>query len=442
MSLDYTKLNRWLNIRKTTIDKINKDLYHILNCKIDLSSENEIGDHAIKVIADYLNIESDKIIKDNLKPSYLFKSKNEILKSKRAIFKDKIHFYNYYTLPTPSGYVAPVLLDILCPKEKLPKLNNGHLEPAVTISMGPNDINARFHEKINKDTFVKFRINKNPKNNWIVGSSYFEPSFCKHSYSQCGEGLGRIISYTTKSFIENLSDGKLNDESYSNLVKKIDNSFPNRVMLKLEIENKGYNTDFISKKTNITKIKIKNFFNNKKNKFDLKILKEICKVIGSDYRLFQDKFFKEDSVGKLYYDYTDSVKSIRKFKSYTVASIANSKRYPDLSGYFMKVKSNKKNVLDLFDSKCSHYYITGGKITFNIKIKGKLEKVEASKDDCFWVSALTNHGFTGNGSILKISDGQNLNYLEKEDLINTYKVKNVLKRAKGDMANWGYDSKK
>ena len=108
----------------------------------------------------------------------------------------------------------------------------------------------------------------------------------------------------------------------------------------------------------------------------------------------------------------------------------------------MKVKSNKKNVLDLFDSKCSHYYITGGKITFNIKIKGKLEKVEASKDDCFWVSALTNHGFTGNGSILKISDGQNLNYLEKEDLINTYKVKNVLKRAKGDMANWGYDSKK
>ena len=75
MSLDYTKLNRWLNIRKTTIDKINEDLYHILNCKIDLSSENEIGDHAIKVIADYLNIESDKIIKDNSKPSYLFKSK-------------------------------------------------------------------------------------------------------------------------------------------------------------------------------------------------------------------------------------------------------------------------------------------------------------------------------------------------------------------------------
>ena len=100
-------------------------------------------------------------------------------------------------------------------------MNNGHLEPAITVSLGPQDIYARFDKKLNKTTWHKFTVNKDPKTDWIVGSSYFEPSFCKHSYSQCGEGLGRIISYTTKSFIENLSDGKLNDESYSNLVKKI-----------------------------------------------------------------------------------------------------------------------------------------------------------------------------------------------------------------------------
>jgi hypothetical protein len=40
---------------------------------------------------------------------------------------------------------------------------------------------------------------------------------------------------------------------------------------------------------------------------------------------------------------------------------------------------------------------------------------------------------------LKISDGQNINYLEKQDLINTYNLNNVLERAKGDMQNWGYD---
>ena len=51
----------------------------------------------------------------------------------------------------------------MCPKNKLPKLNNGHLEPAITISMGPNDIYARFSEKLNKDTWIKFKINKDKK---------------------------------------------------------------------------------------------------------------------------------------------------------------------------------------------------------------------------------------------------------------------------------------
>ena len=71
-----------------------------------------------------------------------------------------------------------------------------------------------------KILWIKFRINKNKKNNWIVGSSYFEPSFCRHTYSRVNEGLGRIIFYTTKkSNIESLLNDKLNDNSFLNLVK-------------------------------------------------------------------------------------------------------------------------------------------------------------------------------------------------------------------------------
>ena len=62
---------------------------------------------------------------------------------------------------------------------------------------------------------------------------------------------------------------------------------------------------------------------------------KICSLINSDPNLFIDKSHKEDVVGKLYFDYRDSIKSIRKFKSYKVASIANSKRFPDLSGFFL-----------------------------------------------------------------------------------------------------------
>ena len=70
----------------------------------------------------------------------------------------------------------------------------------------------------------------------------------------------------------------------------------------------------------------------------------------------------------------------------------------------------------------------------------KITKV-IKEGDCLWLSGFTNHGFTGNGALLKISDGQNINYLEKEDLINTYNINNVLKRTRGDMQNWGYDEK-
>ena len=73
-------------------------------------------------------------------PDYIIWKKNYILATKRPIKRDGIHFYNYYSLPCPNSYKSPVILDILCPKKKIPKLNNGHLEQAITVVLGPGDI--------------------------------------------------------------------------------------------------------------------------------------------------------------------------------------------------------------------------------------------------------------------------------------------------------------
>jgi len=440
--LDKIKLNRWLNIRKTTLKELNKQLKNKINFQISLENCENLDSYATNLIADFLEISSSKLKKKNKTPIFLYSSKSDIEKTKRPINKDGIHFYNYYTLPTPKGYVSPVLLDILCPKDKLPKLNNGHLEPAITISLGPYDIYARFADKLNKNTWVKFKINKDPKTNWVVGSSYFEPSFCKHTYSQAENGLGRIISYTTRSNIEKLCMEKLNINSYDNLIKINKKKKINRLLFKLEIETKGYSIKEISKKTKTPYNKIINFFEDDNQLLEKKHIIKLCKFINSDPNLFFDKKFKEDSVGKLYFDYKDSINTIRKYKSYKIASIANSMRFPDLSGYFLKVLNLKNfSIFDLFDSKCSHYFVTSGSIKIHIKEKNKNISKKISNGDCLWVSAFTYHGFTGSGSLLKISDGQNINYLDKEDLTNTYNVNNFLKRAKNDTTNWGYDEK-
>ena len=165
-NIDKIKFIRWLNIRKITLKELNNKLKNKLNFEINLENCSKLDSYAITTVSNFLDIETNKITKDNSIPTFILKTKKEIYETKRPIIKDGIHFYNYYTLPTPSGYVAPVLLDIMCPQNKLPKLNNGHLEPAITISIGPNDIYARFAEKLDKESWIKFEINKDKKTNW------------------------------------------------------------------------------------------------------------------------------------------------------------------------------------------------------------------------------------------------------------------------------------
>jgi len=108
----------------------------------------------------------------------------------------------------------------------------------------------------------------------------------------------------------------------------------------------------------------------------------------------------------------------------------------------MKVnkKEKKKIKLDLLDSACSHYLVTGGKLSFYHKKDGKITKTTCADGDALWVGSFTEHGFYGDGSLAKISDGQNLNYLEKFDIGNLYNLPFTLKRARKDKVNWGYDN--
>ncbi len=437
--VDSIKLNHWLNIRKTSLNVLNRRLKNHINYEITFNNLEQLDEHTIDQIVKILSIPKNFILSADEIPSYIYNTKEEIQKTKRPIKRGGIHYYNYYTLPSPKGYVAPVLIDILCPKEKMPVLNNGHLEPAITVSLGPNDIYARFAKKINKTNFVKFRINPDPKTNWVVGSNYYEPSYCLHTYSRATDGPGKILSYTTRSNIENLFDSKFNENSFKNMSKILYTDKPNRSFLLQDILNRGFNLETISKKTKISLKKIKNYFN-KKNNLSFLDLKKICKIINTEPSFYIDKKFTEDAIGKYYFDYKDSLKTIRNFKSYEVASIACSARSPDLSGYFLKVDNNsKKEVTDLLDSNCSHYLATKGSLIFFSKENNKIKKVKMSEGDSLWVSSYTQHGFAGSGALIKISDGQNFNYLEKIDITNTYNLKKTLSRGRKDKVNWGYD---
>ena len=428
--IDIIKLNHWLNARKIAnpfIDNKQNSLAKKLKKKKNFS----ITPKELNFINSILSIPTEKIILHDKIPDYIFWSKNIIKKTKRPIKRDGIHFYNYYSLPTPNGFVGPVILDILCPKNKLPKLNNGHLEQAITINLGPNDIYGRWGKHINKTNFSKISFNDSKNHPWIIGDSYVEPTYCPHSYARATDENSQILSYTAKSPIEKLVKN-LNNWS-SNNYKKLMINFQSKdirsSILKLYLDNKGVSLKYLSKSINLKITGPNQILKNKK------ILLKVCKFLKIDEKIFNKKIYKsEDKMGKTYLSYKNSFKTIRKYKSYKIASMASSERYVDLFGYFIKV-SNKKKIKDLSNYASSHYLVTKGNFYFNIENKS----IKISKGDAIWISSFKDHGFSGNGSLLKISNGENLDSSDLSEVTNLYNPQKTLERSYKDKISWGYE---
>ena len=99
--VDKFRLIHWLNIRKTTIDVLNDLLSNKINRKLSFDDFEDLGMYTATTIADVLSIQVSDILKNPETPSFIYSSKKDLENTKRPIKRDGIHFYNYYTLPSP-----------------------------------------------------------------------------------------------------------------------------------------------------------------------------------------------------------------------------------------------------------------------------------------------------------------------------------------------------
>ena len=118
-----------------------------------------------------------------------------------------------------------------------------------------------------------------------------------------------------------------------------------------------------------------------------------------------------------------------------VSSMSSSERYPDLFGIFMKVFRAKK-IKDLIYYASTHYLATSGKMKFYVNNKS----YKFNSGDSIWISPYTEHGFSGKGSLIKISNGECLDYQDIYEINKIYNYKNILKRIHKDNLNWGYEN--
>ena len=371
--------------------------------------------------------------------TFIYQPREDLESTKRAVYRDQIHFYNYYTLPAPKGYVSPVILDILCPYDRLPALNNGHFEEAITINLGPDDIYGRWEEDTTKTENYSIIKSNTDKKHWILGDSYFEPSYCKHSYSLAKPNTkAKIISYTAYNELTSL---KQNIRSLSTTERQFLMT-SNKFSFQYQLVSKYRNASFMSVETllNLAQITDHQYEQLKRGDLEPDALKRIAKILKIDYRLLLDGATGGDNLGKEYMSVEVSKSLQGKFEGYQVAPTASSERSSDLKGSFISVEGDNGGILQLQHN--THYLVTSGELYFiywsNNCDQSSTQKLEYF--DSLWIPPGLKHCFKGLGSLIALTNGEKFGYLNDFARSNLWDQYEVAQRIVNNEIGWGYDN--
>ncbi|MET0416149.1 MAG: histidine kinase [Actinoplanes sp.] len=444
MQVDQFKLMHWLNARKYTAAQL-AELAGVPSRSVDALLRGDGADvpaAEVAAVVAALRIEPGQLSRaEHSAASVLLQSGRALRDSRRSIQRDGIHFYNYYTMAAAPGRVAPVILDILCPPDRLPALNNGHLEPAITVNLGPGDIHGRWGEELTPDTWHVLAANTGP-DAWITGDSYVEPSYCPHTYSLASGRPARIVSYTAQSNLAALAD-EVNgwpDGAFAACLDRLGAGLPPADLLDLLLARRGYDRPSLCAAIRTTPQALAATL---ADPFaDLATIRAVGDLLGVDYRLLLPAAPRHDRAGKTHQSIDGARRSRRGFGPYEMATMASAPQLPDLTGLFMRVDIERPaDGIDLVEPGECHYLIATGTAAVEWQEPtGETGTALLDTDSSVWVAPFVRHRWSGHASLLKFGSGAHLGYLDLLELSNTFAAASTLRRSRHDLAGWGYDT--
>ena len=436
MRIDPFKLAHWMNARKYTVAQT-ADLAALpldeLRRVLD-GGGGELDPAAAAALAAALSVEPAQLAGAAQRDlTVVHKSADEMHASRRPIQRDGIHFYNYYTLAAPEGRVAPVVLDILCPADRLPALNNGHLEPAITVNLGPGDINGRWGDEITEETWRVLYANQDA-DRWITGDSYVEPSYCPHSYSLASDTPARIVSYTARSNIAPLMTeaNSWSSGAFEEALKALSGKVTTAAVLDLCLARRMHSRASAAAAAGLDPADLE-------GEPPLDVLRRLGHALGFDYRVLLPADDQHDGVGKTWTTVDDSRRSRRVHGTYEAASMASAAHLPDLVGTFLRVDTDGPGA-DLLDHAENHYFVADGQLTLTWDGPEGPESAELGPDGSAWTGPFVRHRWHGTGTVLKFGSGAHLGYQDWLELTNTFEPAATLRRGRRDVSGWGYDN--
>jgi 2-hydroxyethylphosphonate dioxygenase len=406
-----------------------------------LRDHAELAVETVAAVAVALQVEPSQLAGNAQRDCTVISQAPEALHdSRRPIQRDGIHFYNYYTMAAPPGRVAPVILDILCPADRIPALNNGHLEPAITVNLGPGHIHGRWGEPLTAQTWQVLAANTDD-DAWITGDSYVEPSHCRHSYSLVGETPARIVSYTAESNIARLADdvNAWSDSAFARYLDYLDRGMRPADLLDLLLARRGHDRETAAAAAGLLPGDLEAAAADPVT--GLPALRAVGRALGFDYRIVMPADRSHDEIGKTCLNVADARRSQRRFGPYEVASTAGAPHLPDLTGLFVRIDADRptRNAFLTEPAEC-HYFVTSGEVTLEwADAGGEVVATKLTADGSAWVGPFVQHAWYGHGSVLKFGSGVHVGYLDLLELTNTYAPGAAARRSRRDVASWGYD---
>ena len=432
MRADTYKITHWMNVRKVTV----RQVAEAVGQPLDLMTAEAWPSALVAAVARFLQVEPHQLAaSDQCGLTVLTRTAAALRETARPIQRGGIHFYNYYTMASPPGAVGPVILDILCPADRLPDLNNGHLEPAITVNIGPGDIHGRWGEVLAGSTWEVLRANRDD-DNWIAGDSYIEPSYCPHSYSLAGQLPARIVSYTAQSNLAELLEAMNDwaDAAVDRLFGLAASGPGPRAVAELLLSRRGHSLATAAAALRLRPGQLAAAL----DEGAVDVLRELGLAVGLDYRLLLASVRRHDEVGKTCRTVDECRAEAREFRGYRVASLVSAPHLPDLTGMFMQVDGSGADLCELGET---HYLVTGGAVELDwTEADGSPARVSLEADGTAWVAPFVAHRWSGSGSVVKLGSGRHLGYLDLAELTNTYAAAATLRRGRHDDRFWGYDS--
>lgn len=431
MKADTYKVVHWMNVRKVTAQQVADGV----GCSLDPTEACTWPSDLVGAVASFLAVAPERLAASSRASlTAICRTADDLRATRREIQRGGIHFYNYYTMASPPDVVGPVILDILCPAGHLPELNNGHLEPAITVNIGPGDIYGRWGEQLSADTWQVMHANHGD-HAWVVGDSYVEPSYCLHSYSLATDFPARIISYTAHSnlmdFLENLNDW--DERAAASLLELLAAGAGPRALAELLLARRGHTLQTAAQALGLAEDQVTAGLDHG----SLGMLRGLGQAFSFDYRLLLPPVKQHDSVGKTYRSTAESLAGAREFRGYQVASLASAPHLPDLTGLFIRVDGDSGG--ELRDAGETHYLVTDGDLELEWATTSGQGQARLSADGSAWVAPWVAHRWAGHGSLVKLGSGHP-NYLDLLELTNTYAPAATVRRGWHDSSDWGYDS--